>query len=124
MKPGANYGWPVITYGINYNGTPVSQDTHRDGMEQPVLQWTPSLALCGLDFYSGKPFAKWQNRLLVGSLAANDLRLVSVSERNKAVREELILDNQGRIRDVKVCPDGLIYVVLNGPDKIVRLEPR
>jgi aldose sugar dehydrogenase len=123
MKAGQNYGWPVITYGINYNGTPVTAETHKDGMLQPILQWTPSLAVCGLDFYTGKPLAKWNNRLLVGSLAAQELRLLTI-DGEKVVREEIVLDNIGRIRDVKVGPDGRIYVVFNGPDKVVALEPK
>lgn len=122
MKSGRNYGWPVITYGVNYNGTPVSQETHKDGMVQPVLQWTPSLAVCGLDFYQGQLMPLWNNRILVGSLAARQLRLLTING-EKVTREEILLDKIGRVRDVKVGPDGKIYVALNGPDRIISIEP-
>lgn len=120
ILPGRNYGWPVITYGINYNGTKVSDLTEKEGMEQPVRQWTPSIAVCGLDFYTGSEFPKWENQLLVGSLAFQELRRVKV-DGDKLVEEELLLKGAGRIRDVKVGPDGAIYLVLNSPDIILRL---
>ncbi|HMO26051.1 MAG TPA: PQQ-dependent sugar dehydrogenase [Tepidisphaeraceae bacterium] len=120
ILPGRNYGWPVITYGINYNGSKITDLTEKEGMEQPIRQWTPSLAVCGLDFYTGSEFPRWQNQLLVGSLAFQELRRVKV-DGDKLVEEELLLKGAGRIRDVKVGPDGAIYLVLNSPDIILRL---
>jgi glucose/arabinose dehydrogenase len=120
---GINYGWPVITYGINYNGTKITDLTEKEGMEQPVRQWTPSIAVCGLDFVTGKLLPKWENQLLVGALAFRELRRVKV-EGGTVVDEEVILKDLGRVRDVQVGPDGAIYVVLNGPNVVIRLSPQ
>ena len=68
VRPGRNYGWPVITYGMNYNGTPITALTAKEGMEQPVVHWTPSIAVCGIDFYAGDRFPRWKNNLLVTAL--------------------------------------------------------
>ena len=125
IRSGANYGWPVITYGINYNGTKITDLTHKEGMEQPLKQWTPSIAVCGLDLVRGDAFKKWENRLLVGALAFEEVRLVTLDERGeRVVNDEIILKNAGRVRDVRCGPDGAIYVVLNSPDIILRLTPR
>lgn len=123
VRKGLNYGWPVITYGKNYNGTPVSNLTEKDGMEQPAYQWTPSPALCGLDVMRGEMFPAWKGNLLVGALAFNEVKRVEVDGKGKVIGQEIILKNQGRVRDVAVGPEGAIYVVLNGPDKVVRLVP-
>ncbi len=122
IRPGKNYGWPVITYGINYNGTPITDKTEAPGMEQPVIQWTPSIAVCGLDFYEGDAFPAWKHNLLVGALAHEEVRRV-VIEGDKVASQEVILKNQGRVRDVASGPDGYIYVALNGPDRVIRLVP-
>ncbi|MGE9296204.1 MAG: PQQ-dependent sugar dehydrogenase [Puniceicoccales bacterium] len=120
IEGGKNYGWPVITYGMNYNGTPITGKTHAPGMEQPKHYWTPSIAVCGLDFYRGDKFPTWKNRLLVGSLRAQELHLLTL-DGDEVVADEVILDDHGRVRDVASGPDGAIYVLLNGPDKLVRL---
>ncbi len=120
IQSGRNYGWPVITYGINYNGTKVSDLTHKEGMEQPVIQWTPSIAACGLAFYQGDEFPRWQNHLLAGALAFQELRLIKL-DGEKSASDQILLKGMGRIRDVKVGPDGAIYLALNAPDVIVRL---
>jgi glucose/arabinose dehydrogenase len=117
-----NYGWPVITYGINYNGTPITEFTEKPGMEQPRHYWTPSIAVCGIDFYEGDAFPEWKHNLLVGGLASQQLHRLEIED-GKVVRDEIILNDIGRVRDVASGPDGNIYVVLNGPDKIVRLVP-
>lgn len=122
IKPGANYGWPVITYGMNYDGTPMVSITEKEGMEQPVTYWVPSIAVCGLDFYTGDKFPKWKNDLLVGALAQQEVRRLRIEDK-KVVSQEIILKNIGRVRDVATGPDGLIYVILNGPDRLVRLVP-
>lgn len=123
IRPGLNYGWNVITYGQNYNSTPVGEGiTEKKGMEQPVKQWTPSPALCGLDIVTGEPLAKWKGNLLVGALKFQEVKRVVIKDR-KYVSEEVIVKDLGRVRDVVVGPDGAIYVVLNGPDAVIRLSP-
>jgi glucose/arabinose dehydrogenase len=122
IKPGANYGWPVITYGMNYDGTPMVSITEKEGMEQPVTYWVPSIAVCGLDFYTGDKFPKWKNDLLVGALAQQEVRRLRIEDK-KVASQEIILKNIGRVRDVATGPDGLVYVILNGPDRVVRLVP-
>jgi len=122
VRPALNYGWPVITYGMNYNGTPITSETARDGMEQPIVHWTPSIAVCGIAFYGADKFAAWENNLLVTALADRHLRRV-VIEDGAVTQQEIILQDIGRCRDVSTGPDGLIYIAVNGPDKIVRLVP-
>ena len=78
VLPGRNYGWPVITYGMNYDGTPMTNLTAKEGMEQPVTYWTPSIAVCAIDFYAGDRFPRWKNDLLVSSLAAEELRRLRI----------------------------------------------
>lgn len=123
IEPGKNYGWPVITYGRNYNGSVISELTHKEGMEQPIFYWNPSTAVCGIDFYSGELFPKWNNKLLVGALKYEDVRVLSL-EGNRVMHEEVILKNAGRVRDVCCGPDGAIYVVLNDPGTILKLTPQ
>jgi len=122
IKPGVNYGWPVISYGRNYNGTELTPYTHKEGMEQPVSQWNPSIAACGLDVYQGSLFSDWQGDLLVGALRYEELRLVELED-GEYVGERILLKGKGRVRDVTIGPDGAIYVVLNEPGEILRLTP-
>jgi glucose/arabinose dehydrogenase len=123
IKPGKNYGWETITYGINYNGTIITEFTRMDGMEQPNLYWRPSIAVCGLDFYRGDLFKKWKNKLLVGALKYEEVRLLDI-EGDRVIHDEIILKGQGRVRDVQTGPDGAIYVVLNDPGTILKLMPK
>jgi len=123
IKSGKNYGWPEITYGINYNGTIITDEKRREGMEQPALYWRPSIAVCGLDFYSGDLFKKWQNKLLVGALKYEEVRLLDI-ENDRVMHDEVILKGAGRVRDVSSGPDGAIYVVLNEPGNVIRLTPK
>ena len=122
VLPGHNYGWPVITYGMNYNGTPITGQTHQQGMDQPVIHWTPSIAVCGLDFYTGDKFPNWKHDLFAGALKQQEIRRLRIKDR-KVVEQEVILKNVGRVRDVAAGPDGFIYVLLNKPDSIIRLVP-
>ena len=112
IQRGENYGWPVITYGMNYDGSPITGETHRKGMQQPVHYWVPSISVCGIDFYEGDLFSGWKNDLFAGGLASQELHRL-VIRRDKVVRDEVILKNQGRVRDVLSGPDGYIYVILN-----------
>ena len=123
IKSGKNYGWPVITYGRNYNGTIITEETRKEGMEQPNYYWKPSTAVCGLDFYRGDLFPKWKNKLLVGALKYEQVSLLDI-ESDRVMHEEVILKNQGRVRDVSTGPDGAIYVVLNQPGTVLRLTPK
>ena len=122
IRKGVNYGWPVISYGKNYNGTIITDLTKKEGMAQPSLYWKPSIAVCGIEFYQGKAFPKWQNKLLVTALKYEEVRLLDISDDN-VMHEELILKNAGRVRDAGVDPDGNVYVVVNNPDRVIKLSP-
>jgi aldose sugar dehydrogenase len=122
IKRGANFGWPLVTWGIDYNGTPISAETSRPGLEDSVLHWTPSIATCGLDFYAGDRFPGWKGNLLVGSLAQQELRRV-VLEGNLVKEQEVLFRGLGRVRAVQTGPDGLVYVCLEEPGRVVRLVP-
>jgi len=89
-------------------------------MEQPISQWTPSIAVCGLDVVSGDMFKKWNGNLLAGALKYQELRLIKI-DGTRYISEQILLKDQGRVRDVTIGPDGAIYVVLNGPGRILRL---
>ena len=119
---GRNYGWPVITYGMNYNGTPMTDLTAKEGMEQPVIHWTPSIAVCGIDFYEGDKFPKWRNQLFVTALAQQEVRRVAIEGR-KVAEQEVLFSGIGRVRDIESAPDGYLYVIFNKPDRIARMEP-
>lgn len=125
VRKGRNYGWPVITYGVNYvTGTKIGVGTHREGLEQPLYQWTPSIAPSGMSFYTGDRFPAWRGNLFVGALRAQMLvRLELDGER--VVREERLLNGRvGRIRDVRQGPDGLLYLLTDAADgRLLRLEP-
>lgn len=122
IQRGRNYGWPAITHGMDYNGTPITAFTAKPGMEQPVIHWTPSIAVCGMDFYFGNQFPRWQGNLFVTALAQQELRRLVLDGQHVA-KQEVLFKNIGRVRDVCPGPDGFIYVALNKPDKIIRLEP-
>ncbi len=123
LKKGANYGWPVITFGIDYSGEIVSEKTAQAGMEQPITYWTPSIAVCPIEFSTSPLFPDWKNNLLVGALAFEELRRL-VIEGDKVVKQEMILKDYGRVRDIKTSPDGAVYVLLNKPDMVIRITPQ
>ena len=120
--PGHNYGWPVISYGINYDGTVLTELTEKEGLEQPVSYWTPSIAPCGMTFITGDRYSKWKDNLLVGSLRFQYLERVVLNGHSVMHREKL-LEGIGRVRNVVIGPDGLIYVAIENPGKILRLAP-
>jgi glucose/arabinose dehydrogenase len=120
VRKGLNYGWPVISYGMNYDGTTLTDLTSKEGMEQPVTYWVPSIAPCGANFYAGDLFPKWRNQLFVASLAAQELRRLEISG-GKLVAQEVLFKELGRIRHVVAGPDGAIYVLL--PERVARLAP-
>ena len=124
IQAGKNYGWPVITYGIDYSGAIISELTEKKGMEQPVEYWVPSIAPSGMTFYNGKQFPEWRDSLFIGALAHQHLRRLEISN-NKVVKQELLLeDRKKRIRDVDVGPDGNIYVITDeSKGELLRLVP-
>jgi glucose/arabinose dehydrogenase len=125
MKPGINYGWPVITYGVNYGaGTQIGEGTHKDGMAQPVYHWVPSIATSSLLFYSGKKFPNWKGNVFVSSLKFGQLARLEMTN-NKVMEEERLINGAvGRIREVKEGPDGLLYILIDDANgKILRLKP-
>jgi len=125
MKPGSNYGWPVITYGVNYGiGTRIGEGTHHPGMEQPLYHWTPSIAPSGMMFYTGDRFRHWQGDLFAGSLKFGLLVRLELSG-HRITREERLLDSEyGRIRDVLQGPDGNIYLLTDEPDgMLLKISP-
>lgn len=113
IKSGKNYGWPLISYGINYNGTPFAEDTVRTGMEQPATYWDPSIAPSGMTFVTSDRYPEWKGHVLVGSLKFAQLQMVKL-DGNNVVGREIVVDGIGRVRSVKQGPDGIIYVGIVG----------
>ncbi len=122
IRKGANYGWPEISYGINYIGTELTPYVRKEGMQQPAYYWRPSIAVSNIRFYSGDLFKKWSNKLLVGALKYQQVTVLDI-EADRVMHEELIYKNAGRVRDIVVGPKGAIYVVLNAPGRVVKLTP-
>ena len=122
IKPGLNYGWPVISYGINYNGTKFTDITEKEGMEQPLTYWVPSIAPCGMTFVKGDRYPNWKNNILIGSLRFQYLERV-VLDGYEVIHHEKLLEGIGRVRNVEMSPDGYVYVAIENPGKILRLVP-
>ena len=123
IQSGANYGWPVISYGINYDGKPITAISKKEGMSQPVTYWIPSIAPSGLTFVSGDKYPAWKGSLLVGSLRFNHVNRCVMKD-NKVVSQEKILLNIGRTRNVEMGRDGFIYVGIEGPGSVFRVVPQ
>lgn len=122
IEPGKNYGWPVITYGINYSGTTITDKTEMPGMEQPIYYWLPSIAPSGMAFMTSDAYGDWKGSLLVGSLKFQYLERL-VMKGAQVVDRQKVLADLGRVRDVKEGPDGLIYVAIEGKG-IYKLVPK
>ncbi|MEL6974353.1 MAG: PQQ-dependent sugar dehydrogenase [Bacteroidota bacterium] len=122
LEAGNNNGWPVISYGINYDGSSFTDLTALDGMEQPVYQWTPSIAPCGMTFVSGDFYGNWKNDLFVSSLKFEHLHRLRMSG-NTVVGHEVLLDGIGRVRDAQMGRDGYLYIVVEGPGRLIRIVP-
>lgn len=122
LKAGANYGWPLVSYGINYDGTVFTELTEKEGMESPLHYWIPSIAPCGMEFVTGDRYPQWKGGLMVGSLRFSYLNLCYL-DGNKVVSEEILLKNIGRLRNVKQGPDGFLYIGVEGPGRIYKLVP-
>lgn len=116
-RAGRNYGWPVITLGVNYNGQPIgSGKSAMEGMEQPIHYWTPSIAPSGLAFYTADRFPEWKNSLFVGALAHHKLVRLSI-DGDRVTGQEILLEDMGRrIRDVRQGPDGFLYLLTDEDD--------
>lgn len=123
-KAGRNYGWPVITYGVDYSGVSIGEGTEKPGLEQPLYYWDPSVSPSGLDFYDGALFPAWQGDLISGGLSGQTLVRLDV-EGDKVLGEERLFEGRlGRVRDVRVGPDGAVYVAIDAnPGTIYRLAP-
>lgn len=121
--PGGNHGWPVVTYGEDYGGTPIGEGTAREGIEQPVYYWDPVIAPSGLAWYTGELFPGWKGSLLVGGLVARSLVRLEMGDDDRVVTEEW-LPLRRRVRDVLVEPEGTVLVLTDEPDgEILRLAP-
>lgn len=123
-KAGANYGWPVITYGTNYSGTPMGEGSHKPGMEQPIYYWDPSIAPSGLAIYDGDAFPNWRGDMFVGALKYQLLARLEMDGDRVVGEERLLKDELGRIRAVEVGPDGALYLLTDdATGRLVRLAP-
>ncbi len=124
-KPGRNYGWPVITYGRDYSGAKIGIGTHNTGMEQPLYYWDPSIAPCGMAFYSADRFRQWQGNLFVGALKARHLTRLVLDGENVVAEETLLEGLRARIRDVRQGRDGYLYVLTDSTNgRLIRVEPK
>ncbi|HMM11845.1 MAG TPA: PQQ-dependent sugar dehydrogenase [Bacteroidales bacterium] len=121
-EKGVNYGWPRATFGINYNGTIISNDTSLPGMVDPIHYWVPSIAPCGMTFVTSDLYPNWKNNLLVGALAGMHIQRL-VFDGNKAIHHEKILEGFARFRDIRQGPDGYLYALTEGPGLFFRLKP-
>lgn len=122
IQKGENFGWPVISYGINYNGTIFTDETVKEGMLQPKKYWVPSIAPCGMTFVSGDRYPNWKNDVLVGSLRFQYIARVQL-DGEEVVAEEPILKNIGRIRDIQMSRDGYIYFSVEEPGVVYKIVP-
>ncbi len=129
IEPGNNYGWPAVTYGLNYNGTPITALTEMEGVTNPLWHWTPSIAACGLAVAQGEAFPDWAGDLFAGGLTTQLVERIRLGENDEIVEREVILQGQGRVRDVVSGPGGDLYVVVNDgrrddtTSRVLRLSP-
>ncbi len=121
IKKGANYGWPIVSFGTNYDGVVISSNPLRADIEPPIHTWTPSIAPSGMAFITSNSFKKWKGNLLCGSLAFSYLARCELSN-GKVVKEYKLLENIGRVRNVKQAPDGSIYVSVEGPGRVIQIK--
>lgn len=125
IEPGKNYGWPAITYGVDYNGAHVSPYSSYADMEQPLIYWVPSIAPGGMTLYSGQEFAQWQGNLLVAALAKKSVRRIVIRDREVLQQETLFVELEQRLRDVRHGPDGEIYLLTDSDEgKVIRVTAK
>lgn len=124
LNAGTNYGWPETTYGIGYSGLPITLDTKREGMAQPLHYWDPSIAPSGMAFYTGAEFPKWQGSLFVGALKLRKLVRLEIENGKVVSEEDLLTSLKERIRDVRTGPDGTLWLLTDSPQgKVYRVVP-
>ena len=124
LEPGKNYGWPAITYGMDYSGSYVSPYTEHPGMEQPAVQWTPSIAPAGLAHYDGDAFPNWRGDLFVAALAERSVRRVDLEDGEVVGQDVLFTELKQRMRDVRVGPDGYLYLLTDSANgQVLRVVP-
>ena len=130
VLPGRNYGWPLVTYGTDYDGTKISDATSRPDLEAPFLYWVPSIAISGLSFYTADAFPEWKGSVFVGSMmegrtrATGHIQRITFNSGRPIQREPILTDLHQRIRDVRPGPDGFLYVLTDeNPGAVLRIEP-
>lgn len=124
LTPGRNYGWPVITYGVDYSGAPISLESKKAGMEQPLIYWVPSIAPSSMVVYTGDLFPAWKGDLLVTALAGQQVRRVDLENGQVKAQETYLTDREERFRDIIQAPDGSLIVLTDDPEgKVLRLTP-
>ncbi|HSS85285.1 MAG TPA: PQQ-dependent sugar dehydrogenase, partial [Reyranella sp.] len=124
LKAGANYGWPLVTYGVNYDGSKITDNRRLPGMEDALRTWVPSISPCGLSFYTGDRFPGWKGSLFTGALSNYALFRIELDGERYRSEERLLVDRLPYIRDVRQGPDGLIYLVTQSEEGgLFRLEP-
>lgn len=123
IEKGKNYGWPVITYGINYDGKPISDITEKEGMEQPVTYWVPSIATGGLELVTSDKYPAWKGNLMVTALAKMHIARVEL-DGTKYVGEEKLFQDLGRVRQIAESPEGYLYAITDGSGLLVKLIPQ
>lgn len=125
IRPGMNYGWPEVTFGREHNGDIISEFTTKPGMVDPIVQWTPSIAVCPVHLCISDRYPAWKHQLLVGSLERQEFRRIEIKD-GRAINQELLFRHLGRIRDIQTGPDGYLYLAIehrDRPGQIVRLIP-
>ena len=122
IQKGKNYGWPLVSWGVNYDGVKISDSHNRTGIENPKSYWTPSIGACGLAYISSTKYGSWKGSYIAGGLALRNLSRVEINGSN--VKSTTIIENAGRVRDVKMGPDGYLYLSVESPGRIVRLLPK
>lgn len=125
LERGANYGWPVITYGMDYSGAYVSPFKEMPGMVQPLVYWMPSIAPAGMTYYDGDRFDAWKGDLFVAALVEQSVRRIDLDDEGRVVGQEVLFTEIGRrLREVRASPDGYLYVLTDGPDgSVLRISP-
>ena len=130
LLPGRNYGWPLVTFGMNYDGTKISDATWRADLEAPFMYWVPSIAISGMAFYTGDRFPNWKGNAFVGSMfegrtrATGHLQRITFENGRPIQREPILTELHQRIRDVRVAPDGMLYLLTDeNPGVVLKIEP-
>ncbi|MBO6849894.1 MAG: PQQ-dependent sugar dehydrogenase [Marinobacter sp.] len=124
IRAGNNYGWPEVTYGIDYSGATISNKTTMEGVTDPLHYWDPSIAPSGMAFYTGDEFAQWQGDLFVGALKMRKLVRLRIEDEKVTEEEDLLTDLGERIRDVRMGPDGALWLLTDSSDgKVYRIRP-